>query len=306
MVNNLVNVMRKLSISKDFELKTVRESFPIWKAEMLRMMKDKITVDSLVDLGDHLAEVFKSTSTPGRGQGTVSGGGTAWEALLCWYCNIRLLGTRTVVMRWRKQMVPAPIFDALTVMYGSFASSSESDLIAITFPKKDEYLKPDESILKPDGFNISERKLKDRLDNLAGTHYNDYEVGVIQCKTNWNDSAQVPMLWDLIYRVKDFKDQNIHVGSNSRSIDALKKFTYAFVTVPTSRGPYSINQVRVQRVSKLTGGNYWGKPTESGIASSVKDIIQNNFCGGINRDLRTDLYNELPNLATEHSYFGLT
>lgn len=305
MADNIINVMRKLSISKDLKLKTISKSFPIWKNKMMQIIGNQITVDSLLELGDHLGDVFKSTSKSGRSQGTVSGGGTAWEALLCWYCNLRLLGGRTVVLRWRQDMVPKPIFDALTVMYGTFASSSESDLIAITFPKRDEYLQPDATILKPDGITISEKKLKERLDQLAALHYNEYEVGIIQCKTNWNDSAQVPMLWDLIYRVKNFKDQNIHVGSNTWSIDALKKFTYAFATVPTSRGPYTINSVRIQRVSRLTGGNYWGRPTEQGIASSVKDIVQNNFSGGINVDLRTDLTNEIPKISTEYSYFGL-
>lgn len=305
MVGNIVDVMRKLSISKDLELKTISKSFPVWKEKMMKVMGNHVTVDGLVELGDHLAEVFKSTSRPGREQGTVSGGGTAWEALMCWYCNIRLLGNRTVVMRWRKDMVPRPIFDALTVMYGSFASTSESDLIAITFPKREEYLQPDRSIFNPKGDEVSEKKLKERLDQLASSHFTEYGVGIIQLKTNWNDSAQVPMLWDLIYRVKDFKDHNIHVGTSSWSISALKKFSYSFATVPTSRGPYSINQVRVQRVSKLTGGNYWGMPTMSGVASSVKDMIQNNFSDGINVDLRTDLERELPHLKEKYEYFGL-
>ena len=42
----------------------------------------------------------------------------------------------------------------------------------------------------------------------------------LQCKTNWNDNAQVPMLWDIIYSSNE-KLNNISVGINGVSPHSL-------------------------------------------------------------------------------------
>lgn len=108
------------------------------------------------------------------------------------------------------------------------------------------------------------------------------ELAIIQCKTNWNDNAQIPMLWDMIYKAKDFKDLNIKVGSNGFSIDSMKDFSYAFATVPTNRkinkeNIYKTSSTSVLRVSKLSGGNYWGYPSESGIAMNLNEFPDKVF-----------------------------
>lgn len=36
----------------------------------------------------------------------------------------------------------------------------------------------------------------------------------------------------------------------------------------------------VLRVSNLSGGNYWGRPSEVGIANSVKEILNRNLKTG--------------------------
>ena len=97
------------------------------------------------------------------------------------------------MLQQKKKMVPTPISDALTVLYGSVPSNTESDLVAITFPE--ESLK--ESIeLTPKG-NL--KGYKKKVDSICKEYFDQIEVCVIQCKTNWNDDAQKPMLWDIIY-----------------------------------------------------------------------------------------------------------
>ena len=60
-----------------------------------------------------------------------------------------------------------------------------------------------------------------------------FEIGIIQCKTNWNDNAQVPMLWDMIYSAGGFRGRNITIGRNGYNIQNAQSFTYSFVTVPS-------------------------------------------------------------------------
>lgn len=40
------------------------------------------------------------------------------------------------------------------------------------------------------------------------------EAHIIQCKTNWNDNAQIPMLWNMVYATKDFKENKIYRSKN--------------------------------------------------------------------------------------------
>ena len=43
----------------------------------------------------------------------------------------------------------------------------------------------------------------------------------LQCKTNWNDNAQIPMLWDLIYNAQGFKISNISVEIKGISLNSF-------------------------------------------------------------------------------------
>jgi len=186
------------------------------------------------------------------------------------------------------------------VLYNSFASNSETDLLAITFPKRSEY----QADLTKE--HESSNNMKKYIDELTDRYFKEYEVGVIQCKTNWNDNAQIPMLWDIVYHAKGFRDRNISVGRNNFSIDALQNFSYSFVTVPSSKKDIrGKNCTPVNRVNNISGGNYWGMPSQSGIASSLKEIFQKNFSGGVKHSLRDDLSKELPKLKSKYSYFDL-
>ena len=297
---NLVNKLREISVRDILQTKTIHQVWPQWKQNINKTLNKKYSPTNVLNLGDSLADIFKKTSQSGRSQSILKKGGVAWEGIVAWYLNLCLLGSRTVVIKMKKNLVPQPIRDAITVSYGSFASNSESDLLAITFPKRSEYT----SDLTEE--QESGRGLRNLMDELADHHFSQYEVGIIQCKTNWNDNAQIPMLWDMVYHAKSFGERKITVGKNNYSINRLKKFTYSFVTVPTSKKDITgKNCTPVNRVYNISGGNYWGMPSENGISSSLKEIFNKNFSDGAQTSLREDLEGELPKLKTNYKYFEL-
>ena len=296
---NIIDSLREKSVSHLLATKSVQKAWETWKPVINKKIGNPPNADSVLALGDSLKDVFKSTSKAGRSQGTLKVGGISWEGLVALYMNLCLLGSRTVVVSMNKRMVPEPIREATTVQYGSFTSNTESDLLAITFPRRNEYKK---DIEKKDE---SANGVKKIMDNLAKAHFEEYEVGIIQCKTNWNDNAQIPMLWDMVYQANGFDDRNISVGKNNYDINSLKKFTYSFVTVPTNNSKFKKNTAPVNRVHNISGGNYWGLPSESGICNSLKEIFKKNFSGGINNSRREDLTKEILKIKSKYSYFDL-
>lgn len=313
---NIIEHLRKKVITELFELKSFNTNWDfLWKEEILKHIKNSgtYTTTDLLNLGDNLASVFTTAKTT-RSQSGVSSAGTTWEALVCWYLNLCLINTRVIVIKQKKSNVPTPISDALTVLYGSSASNTEADLIAIVFPEKDEYTSEIEDLNNFDIFNsinlFNKRSKKfnylEPLNILVDRDSNEINLNVIQCKTNWNDNAQIPMLWDMIYRAKGFHDNNITVGQNTYSLDSFNKFSYSFVTVPTVKLPkIKPNSICVKRVITLSGGNYWGHPTKNNVANSIKEIFTRNFSSGINPNIRTTLNNSLQEIETTFSYFNL-
>jgi hypothetical protein len=143
-------------------------------------------------------------------------------------------------------------------------------------------------------------------DFLCSRDFDSLEIGVIQCKTNWNDNAQIPMLWDMIYSANGFSGRNITIGREGFNIHAASNFTYSFVTVPSNKkANYNSNSVAVKRVTNLSGGNYWGKPTEQHVARSLKEIFTNNFQEGYKDNIRADIRNNLSHLSSDLSYFDI-
>lgn len=139
MSENIVEYIRKESINNLFKTNTFKNSWINWK----QIISFDFTPNSsrqIIDLGDKLSAIFTTTSPSVRDNSSVSGGGAAWESLVCWYLNLCLIGRRTVVIKHSKKLIPDPISDAITVKYNTFPSNTESDLIAITFPNKCEYI----------------------------------------------------------------------------------------------------------------------------------------------------------------------
>tara|TARA_R110001592_G_scaffold110260_9_gene306457 strand:- start:279 stop:1208 length:930 start_codon:yes stop_codon:yes gene_type:complete len=301
---------RKISTESLFSTKTLQNCWPIWKETIDEILGENFNEIDVINLGDHLSDIFRSTGGEGRGQSEVSAGGTAWESLVCWYINLCTIGSRTVAIR-KMSLVPKPIQDAITVNYGNFACNTESDITVITFPDLPEYNTELEELEIENNDIIIETFKKNKFntevsDFITARDFDNFEIGVIQCKTNWNDNAQIPMLWDMIYSANGFRGRNITIGRNGFNIHNASNFSYSFVTVPSNQNTkYKSDSVAVKRVTNLSGGNYWGGNTEQNVARSLKEIFTNNFQTGYPNNIRTEIRNALPLLENELSYFKI-
>lgn len=314
-MGTLIEEYRKQCIENVFNTATFSAAFSTWKTKISSLVPHR-SAKEFFDLGDHLREIFNTTNTtPGRSQETVSGGGACWEGLICWYLNLCNIGRRTIVIKHSKDLIPQCISYAITVNYGNFPSNTESDLIAITFPNLPEYNLEvsDFSLIDTLGKRIPCFKGKARVPNvkaiidvLAQRDFAKLEVNVIQCKTNWNDNAQIPMLWDMIYSTNSFRSgRSITIGRNGFSIKNLD-FKYSFVTVPSNKIEiFKEDSTCVKRVENLTGGNYWGCPTKDNVAASIKEILNRNLHNGATPSHLSTLSVELPKLISDYSYFNI-
>lgn len=261
------------------------------------------TSESLLSLGNHLSEIFKSTKdNDSRSQSTLSTGGTYWEKLVTWYLNICSIGSRVVAFRGSKiSRIPKVITESLTVEYRNLECQSESDVIVLVFPQTDPFIK--ESDLKM-FLNRNKKINLDILSQEIGKQFYSFQVGVIQCKTNWNDNAQAPMLWDLIYKSKKKALDGITVGSALYSIQNIP-FTYSFMTVPSNQlSTFKPTSICVARVTHLSGGNFWGYESKNGIALNISQIFSRNYRQGYTDcDINVDLKREISQLTERYSYF---
>ncbi len=310
-MNSLIEHLRKKTVENVFSTKTMQDVWPVWQTEIQKILgKPPYKATSLIGLGDHLSDIFKSTGKAGRGQDSLSGGGTAWEGLVCWYLNLCLVGSRAVIFKPAKTLVPDPVFHAISVKYHNFKSNTESDLIGMVFPNKTEYTASLDNLtnFEVEGKSIFKKgnlDYKSFINFLVDRDFELTEASIIQCKTNWNDNAQIPMLWDMIYRTKEFIDTGIVVGDKSYSIRNLSKFSYSFVTVPSTKmDKIKSTSVSVKRVMGLTGGNYWGYPSKPSVAQSIAEIFSRNYDSASSvRGQRIDLAEA--DFEKQYSYFNL-
>ena len=268
-----LRALRKMST-----LASVRKPWYIWERVIRSHLTKKADGQKILELGEMLSGVFQSNTKAGRAQSDLSGGGTAWECLNVWYLNLLFWGTPVVVTRTNKSFVPECLRDALTVSHSSVQTNTESDVSIFSVPEADR-LKLDTT----DGLDAHLRTRMDQIDFIN-----------LQCKTNWNDNAQIPMLWDAIYNAKGFKISNITLGKKGFSPNSFQSFRYAFSTVPTNQlDNYKINKLEVMRVRNLSGGNYWGHKTLAGIATCINELPNNfyggEFSGGIVKHLNTQI-----------------
>lgn len=302
MARNIIEKLREDAISDIFSNSKFKKCWEVWKPMILEKTNNAADAKGLLDLGDHLRDIFKSTRPEeGRGgQSGVSSAGNLCESIVIWYMNLCLVGSRAVVVR-KASRLPKPIKDALTVYYDNLACSAEPDLTVIVFPKKEEFLAEPGSFLSPKAKKID----IDKISEKTALYFELFQVGVIQCKSNWNENSQIPMLWDIVYNSGGIPAQNIMVGTETFNLLDLRRFTYSFVTMPTnSLDGYSPTRVEISRVRNLSGGNYWGVATRNGVAKSVKEIFR-IFDGAFDSSIKATLKKEIPNLSTEHPYFNL-
>ena len=308
----IIEYLRQNSINSLFSLGSFSAVWEVWRAE-IKKIANKPTERQILSLGDCLYDIFHSTNSNGRGQSDVSSGGAAWEALICWYLNLCLIGRRTVVTKHNKQLLPTPIAHAITVNYDNFTSNTESDLIAVTFPDKQHYavdkfdvsVKDTGDTIVPISTKRGAYNLLPLLNALTDKDFTELEIHIIQCKTNWNDNAQIPMLWDMVYSASAFR-KGITIGKNGYSIKDIVRFSYSFVTVPTVKlDKIRSTSVAVQRVRNLSGGNYWGRPSQSGVAKSLQELLVTSLATGHEKRHLDTIKTAIFKLKTDHSYFRL-
>jgi hypothetical protein len=244
-------------------MSSFKQAWDVWEPQVRKITSDYSDAAAIYGLGNHLSDVFRSTGTGGRDQASLSGGGAAWEALVCWYLNLVFVGTRAIAFKQNKALIPPCIFDAATVTYGNQQTNTESDISVIVLPDNLIFpsdLKSDEAI----------------FEHLVLQDFSNVSLGIIQCKTNWNDNAQIPMLWDMVYKADYSKSSGVQIGRNGFSVKHLD-FSYSFVVVPSQKKQIVAGSVPTIRVSALTGGNYWGQPSKGGVALSLTEIFMRSF-----------------------------
>jgi hypothetical protein len=92
MFNTIPDQYRKLAIESIFNTKTFQNCWQTWQPEINRLLGNNYGENEIINLGDHLSDIFKSTGVGGRGQGELSAGGNClgifgllvYKSLLCW------------------------------------------------------------------------------------------------------------------------------------------------------------------------------------------------------------------------------
>ncbi len=282
----MIEGLRAEAVSSLHRMTTFTSCWPVWRSEIKRRTADLSDASAIYDLGEQLSEIFALTSASGRDQGSLSGGGAAWEALVCWYLNLVMIGSRAVVIKQNRRLIPEAFLNAMTVVYGNSPTNTESDLSGLVFP--------DQFPLDGHAYDA------DVFSGYVSKNIGEFSLHNIQCKTNWNDNAQIPMLWDMIYSFRGVQNKNVHIGNDGFDLDDLKDFTYSFVTVPSQKKPIKPNSMAVQRVRGLSGGNYWGKPTDPHVALGLPSIFKRVFKRGFDGDIKGHVASQIQNGAISY------
>ena len=293
---SIIEQLRNDAVSKLFTTPSMEKAWEKWHPLITNLIGSPPQADKIFDLGDHLRDIMFSayekidTPTLSETQSMKSRSGVLWESLLVWYCNLCLIGTRSVVIKKSKSLVPSQFLDAITADYGTQQEDSEADVLTLTFP---------------DGMDLTSFQT---LEKLVDEHFKDFELGVISCKTPWNDFSVIPQHWNMVYNlaINNPDALEMKIGINDWDVTVLKKFFYAFATLPSQK-PEIIKSTSlpVVRLEKLSGGNFWGLPSKKGIAKSMKEIFKKNFSSSIGDGIESNLKKELPKLKTDYSYFGI-
>jgi hypothetical protein len=255
--------------------------WPGYREELLQILGDSPNSQDIFNIGAQLKRIFKSENRT-RSPGDLSRGGASWEILVTWYLNLIFWDTNVVALRPSKKLLPSVVADAMAVKVKGVTTSKETDVIVIEVPKNNSSIDLDTKA----------------IDQIIRSNPQGTSVGVVQCKTNWNDNAQIPMLWNIVYAAQNLQVQNVVVGSNGFSPSSFGKFSYAFITVPTNtekngKDNFNSRSTAVVRVQGMTGGNYWGNPSKEGVAASISEYFGRNFDdifeGGVQKHISTKL-----------------
>lgn len=296
MSTNICEAIRKIIIQDLMNVPTIKKSWILWKPEIQRILGNNPDGSALLDLGDHLSNIFQKSGSEGRTQSSVAAGGKAWEGLAAWYINLICANTGLIAFPTMK-LVPQFVKEAISVKYQTITCNTESDITVVIFPE-----------IYRNTFTDSwpKRTIQQYFLGMSVNDLRDFQVGIIQCKTNWNDNAQIPMLWNLVYSANNFINTSISVGSSRYGVRDFGRFTYSFLTVPTTKkSTMTSKSTHVLRVNTLSGGNFWGHPSQSQIAFSVKEIFNRNFRDAFQVPIIVNAGQNLKLLTSSLDYFDV-
>ena len=219
----------------------------------------------IYDLGDHLASAFR-LNIRGREQSDLSGGGKAWESLVIYYLNLGFAGSNAVAIPSKKEFIPESILNATTISYQNNQLRSDLDVVVFSCPELMQI--PQE---------LDHNKCTKRVRETVNENFQKTSVINIQCKTNWNDNAQIPMLWNHIFSLARNNDlptkSGYIVGSNGFNIGQLVNFFYSFVTVPTNKlSCFKPTSMPVYRMRNISGGYFWGHKSKKQVCQNIKEF----------------------------------
>ena len=265
-----LNSFKTLYLSELANVPTFNDNWGHCKSEIEEILDGS---EDLLKIGQNLSNIFRSIPS-NRSQSGVAQAGAMWECLVSWYLSLIFWNTNVLSVKWKQAFIPKLIVDALTVTIRNISTTSEADLVTYAVP-----LTSDHEINNLEGINNA-------IDNEIGSNRTQLSLNVMQLKVNWNEGAQIPMLWDFVYNSQDVNIPYVQVGVNGYNPNVFDNFTYSFTTVPTKGNGnldnYKIDGVNTQRVANLTGGNYWGYETKSGVSSNINEYFMKNFRNSFN------------------------
>ena len=71
---NIIEIIRKQAIEDMFSRESIIGAWEIWHPHIMRFLIGHVDASTILGIGDHLSEIFRTTGTEGRAQGDLAGG----------------------------------------------------------------------------------------------------------------------------------------------------------------------------------------------------------------------------------------
>jgi hypothetical protein len=274
---NLVERFRGYVVDHALTRSSFEPSWPV-RREILKdaLPTPPTSARQLVDIGDRMAAAQRMTTAAGaaaggRGQSSVTVAGTSWMVLVAYYLNVVYAGTDAVAVS--RATAPQSIKSAMKVSYGGASVEGDLDVALIVLPDASRRGEP----LLVGSDTAQRAAARDEYRQLFDAGFTNAYVCLIACKTNWNDSVQSAMLWNLLYSLRAAGGTlpgGLSIGSGGYSLDRLAGFTNALATVPSNNPTgFTTTGMPVQRARTMTGGYYWGYPRKAHVVENIKSML---------------------------------